>query len=395
MIQRNFSNKTRDKKSVHLKPKRDFQAWLKFVVIAALLMLILDFGIWGDGRPYVENMKKQYYAEQAAKEKVAKEKQKRLDQAIEDLLPETIEFEEPKSLQTVYPDNGAFYFESPEDKVVREWQEGEPKEEVSDAPVSEDKKSVQATNKDKKLVPLSNPKVVIVIDDVGMNLKYSRQAIDLPAGVTLAFLPYAEKIQQLTKDAKDKGHELIIHTPMEAVSKKVTLGSMALRDGMSESVFQLEFERILKSFEGYVGVNNHMGSLLTQDKDRMKHLMKILKKRDLFFLDSKTIHTSVAAKTAKEVGVSYAVRDVFLDHEETKEFLENAFENVERIARRYGHAIAIGHPKAVTIEGLRKWLPPLKEKGFDLVPLSAVLIHPNDEEETQVSNGSDDLSQAK
>ena len=217
------------------------------------------------------------------------------------------------------------------------------------------------------------PRIVLIIDDLGLNSRRSGKVVDLPAPLTLAYLPYADGLKRQTKAAREAGHELLVHTPMEPMDSKVNPGPGALRSGMSGAEIEAAFEEVLASFDGYIGINNHMGSRLTQDKAAMDRVMAMLKERGLVFVDSVTSSGSVAAQTAQEQGIYYARRDVFLDHEETPEFVHDALAKVERVAREKGVAIAIGHPKDVTVAALREWIPTLEEKGFVLTPVSAVL----------------------
>ena len=142
---------------------------------------------------------------------------------------------------------------------------------------------------------------------------------------------------------------------------------------MSAEDITNNLEKAFKSFDGYVGLNNHMGSRVTQNQEIMGQVMKALNKRDLYFIDSVTIDTSVAAKTAENQGLKFAERDVFLDHEESRAFTLKALERLETIAQERGYAIAIGHPKKHTIDALKEWIPEAKKKGFTLVPASAVV----------------------
>lgn len=327
------------------RPQKDFKGYIKFVAVAVVLLFMMDWILWGGERPYMKKIKQEYYAEKALEQQKAQE-------AVEAFLP-------PK---VVYPEDGGEYFEAPED-----FPETIPAEELK--PESSLKPRHKHTG--------PKAKIAIVIDDVGMNVKQSRAAINLDPNVTIAFLPYAEKVKEMAAKAKANGNEIIIHTPMEAMSDKVSLGSMALRKDMNFAEFDAEFNKIANSFEGYVGVNNHMGSLLTQDTEAMSFLMDQLKQRDLYFLDSRTIHSSVAADIAAEYEIPYAIRDVFLDHEETPEFVAGALKKLEAVARRNGQAIAIGHPKKNTMAALKKWLPTLEAKGFELVPLGEVLERPD------------------
>lgn len=216
-------------------------------------------------------------------------------------------------------------------------------------------------------------KIVIIIDDMGMDRKRSQRVIDLSGPLTLAFLPYAPKLDGITQDAKAKGHELIIHMPMEPMDSGLNPGSIALRSGMSDAEIDAMLDKAFSSFQGYVGLNNHMGSRLTRDEKAMTRLMQRLKERNLFFVDSKTIGSSVASTKAAEAGLRYGDRDVFLDHQDTPEFVMKALRQMERVASKKGYAIAIGHPKDSTINALNAWLPTLKERGFELVPVSAVV----------------------
>ena len=217
------------------------------------------------------------------------------------------------------------------------------------------------------------PRIAIIIDDIGMNLAWSRAALDLPAPVTMAVLPYARQAADFARQSREKGHEVLIHTPMEAMHAPVSLGGMGLTTDMGEAEIVAMMELIGTRMEGYIGINNHMGSKFTADRAAMERLMPYLKKRGLVFIDSRTIGSSVAAAVAAEQGVPTATRDVFLDHEETAAFVAQALAQAERIARRQGYAIAIGHPKAVTINGLLAWIPTLNDKGIDLVLVSALV----------------------
>lgn len=271
----------------------------------------------------------------------------------------------------VHPENGTEYFEQlPMEEPV---------------PPKEAEKEVAApviSAPPEKQVPLpkmpkeGRPKIAIVIDDMGMDVKHTKQVIDLPAGVTLAFLPYAPQVRSLAAAGKERGHSLLIHTPMEAMDASLNIGPGGLKESMSNTEITAAFDVMMASFDGYDGINNHMGSRLTQDKDKMDALMGALKEKGLFFLDSKTVASSVAAHEAANHGVKYAERDVFLDHVETADFVHKALAKVEQVARRDGSAIAIGHPKPETIAALRAWLPTLEEKGFQLVPVKSLLITP-------------------
>jgi uncharacterized protein len=216
------------------------------------------------------------------------------------------------------------------------------------------------------------PLIAMVIDDLGLRRANTAALIEMPGPLTLAFLPYASALEQQTEAARAAGHELLVHVPMEAAGHEWP-GPNALLGTLTPPELLSRLRAQLRSFRGFVGVNNHMGSLLTADRAGMALVMAELRERDLLFLDSRTTAKSVAAHEAQRLGVPNAARDVFLDNELGLEYVRHQLRQTEQIARRRGSAVAIGHPHDVTIEALRGWLPTLEERGFALVPVSAVV----------------------
>jgi polysaccharide deacetylase 2 family uncharacterized protein YibQ len=229
-------------------------------------------------------------------------------------------------------------------------------------------------------VPLKadqKPMIAIVIDDMGVDLKRSVRALDLPSSVTMSYLPYSLKIADQVKSAKGKGHEVILHMPMQAENPKEDPGPDHLSVDMSPEQLEKNIAAALSAFQGYDGVNNHMGSRFTAYKPGLDVFMDDLAKRNVFFLDSRTAPQTIAEKVAREHHLPATHRDVFLDHEETDEFAAAALAHTEEFARRTGSVIAIGHPKDVTLAALKKWLPTLEARGFEVVPLSEVVKYRN------------------
>ncbi len=217
------------------------------------------------------------------------------------------------------------------------------------------------------------PMVVIVIDDLGLDRKRSVRAAKLPGPLTLSFLTYAEDLARQTKAARAAGHELMLHVGMEPRSRTVDPGPNVLltSDGPDEIRRRLRWG--LDRFKGFVGVNNHMGSKFTENRAGMAVVMGELKSRGLLFLDSRTSSRSVGARMAHEMGVPAAARNVFLDNENDVAKVKARLAEVERIARRTGAAVAIGHPRDATLTALAEWIPTLKDKGLVLVPLTTVV----------------------
>ena len=217
------------------------------------------------------------------------------------------------------------------------------------------------------------PRIAIVIDDLGLDKKRSERAITLPGPLTMSFLPYATDLPRLTEAAHQAGHELLVHVPMEPMSRAEDMGpnGLAVSLGADEVLRRLRWD--LGRFDGYVGINNHMGSRFTSDAASMTPVMEELKARGLLFLDSRTSGSSAGIEVARKLGVPHAGRDVFLDNEINAPAIAAQLAEVEQLARRHGSAIAIGHPHDATLDQLTTWLATLGAKGFELVPLSAIV----------------------
>jgi polysaccharide deacetylase 2 family uncharacterized protein YibQ len=225
-------------------------------------------------------------------------------------------------------------------------------------------------------VPFANlnarPLIAIVIDDVGLDRPHSRRAWELPGPLTMSFLPYSKDLREQAKAARARGQELMLHLPMEPMGR-ADPGPGALLVSLGESELKQRVTTALDSFDGYVGVNNHMGSRFTANKPDMEIVLKLFKARGLLFLDSRTTAQSVGEQTAQELGVPTMTRNVFLDDDEAADAVRRRLAETEAIARRQGFVVAIGHPHEVTLQALAEWLPGLAAKGFALAPATAVL----------------------
>ncbi len=220
------------------------------------------------------------------------------------------------------------------------------------------------------------PKIAIVIDDLGIDKPRTARTIKLRAPLTLSFMSYASGLEKQTQTARTGGHELWLHIPMEPSSPDVDPGPNVLLTGLPEQELLNSLNWNLSQFQGYVGVNNHMGSRFTADLIGVKVVMKELKKRGLMFLDSVTSGKSVARKAARETGVPFLSRNVFLDHQDDTRGIEYRLAESERLALKTGYAIAIGHPREKTLRALEPWLDGLEAKGIQLVALSTMFKKP-------------------
>lgn len=213
-------------------------------------------------------------------------------------------------------------------------------------------------------------RVAIVIDDMGYRYT-DEHALTLPGAITYAFLPHTTYGKKLAVLANNLSHDVLIHIPMESENSK-KLGPGALTSTMSEQAFNQSLASSLAEFPFAVGINNHMGSYLTQLYQPMAWTMVFLKQHELLFLDSRTSPHSKAQQAAVDYGVPVQARHVFLDNKLTEKYISQQFEQLVELAKKNQSAIAIAHPHPETISMLNKLIPTLKSHGIELVPLSSL-----------------------
>jgi polysaccharide deacetylase 2 family uncharacterized protein YibQ len=215
--------------------------------------------------------------------------------------------------------------------------------------------------------------IAIVVDDLGLNERKTAMTTALTPPLTLAFLPYAGDLKRQTAAARKAGHELLVHVPMEPLNSAYDPGPKALMSGMNSKEINRLLDWDLTRFDGFVGLNNHMGSKFTANREGMKTVMKELRKRGLLYLDSQTTGATKGLDLARELGVPYAVRNVFLDNVISVDAVLSRLADLERVARGQGFAVGICHPHQATLEALAEWIDTLNQRGFSLVPISAIV----------------------
>lgn len=211
-------------------------------------------------------------------------------------------------------------------------------------------------------------KIAIVIDDIG-NQRSDLQAALLPGDISFAVLPYTPYARAFALRAHHQNKQILLHMPMEAVENDRPGPGVVTAD-MTSAQIKLQLVNALNSIPYVAGVNNHMGSKLTQLPLPMQAIMETLAANHLFFIDSRTSEFSVAEKIAEQFGVRTSRRHVFLDNEVDQSYLQQQFGELLRLAKRNGQAIGIGHPYPETLNFLKQKLPQLKQQGIELVFVS-------------------------
>lgn len=222
--------------------------------------------------------------------------------------------------------------------------------------------------------------LAIVIDDVGRELHLFDQLLALRYPLTFSVLPgsiYAPGVQLRLRGDRRRYREIMLHLPMEPGDPaKMREGAEArerfLRAGDSPEQLRAKVEDALARVPAAVGVNNHMGSVLTRDRAAMTEVMGVLAPRGLFFVDSRTIGDTQAEAMAHAAGVPALPRDVFLDHDPSPAAIDAALSETARLSRERP-VVAIAHPSVAVIEVLRRRLPQLHAEGVGVYPVSRLL----------------------
>jgi polysaccharide deacetylase 2 family uncharacterized protein YibQ len=196
--------------------------------------------------------------------------------------------------------------------------------------------------------------VAIVIDDLGPDAAHTKQAIALPREIALSFLPYSAGTREFARQAKRVGHEVLVHVPMEAIGGQKP-GPMALEVGLAPAELRRRLDWSLSRVPGFTGINNHEGSRLTSSRESLIPIVEDLATRGVFFFDSRTSADSQVVPVARAFGVASAARDIFLDDIETIDGIDAQLRLLEKRARRQGTAIAIGHPRTITLDAVAYW----------------------------------------
>lgn len=201
-------------------------------------------------------------------------------------------------------------------------------------------------------------KLAIVIDDFGYRQHNEEQIIGLSPFITISVLPHSPNARRIATLAHKHGNDVIIHLPMAPISKQ-RLEKDTLFPSMSESQVKTIVDNAIVRVPYAIGVNNHMGSLMTSNLPGMINVMKALSGYSLFFLDSKTIGKTQVKKAAAGYNIAVLTRDVFLDDTQTESSISQQFDLAVKLARKNGVAIVIGHPHPQTVNVLKAKLASL------------------------------------
>ena len=236
----------------------------------------------------------------------------------------------------------------------------------------------KVVEEEKKEVPPPPPenRVAIIIDDMGSSLEALQEVCDLGEPVTISILPLSPYAEETARIAHENGLEVMLHLPGESLNHQEGNNSTAglIKSGMSEEEVRFLVEDSLSRIPFVAGVNNHMGSKITQEEPVMRPILDLLKSRGLYFLDSRTTAESIAFDLARKMGLRTAYRNIFLDSTVGVDFSKKKIIDLFRLSQKTGKSIGIGHPFPETLQALRENIHLLKK--YKVRPVFASEIIP-------------------
>ena len=212
----------------------------------------------------------------------------------------------------------------------------------------------------KQLVPSEmsinplKPQIAIIIDDMGYQKATGDALLEMDLDLTFSFLPHAPNAANQAQKAQELGRDILLHLPLEPSDPTWNLGPGGLYLSMNREELTATFAKDLAVVPMAVGINNHMGSLFTENETSMRTLLEIIKSKELFFLDSLTSSQSVGYDIARSLGIKTAKRNVFLDNEHENKKVGSQLLELVALAEQQGYAIGLAHPFPSTLAALKE-----------------------------------------
>lgn len=220
-------------------------------------------------------------------------------------------------------------------------------------------------------------RVAIIVVDFG----YQDEALirgfcALKQTITFSVLPDREKAAWIAEQAAAAGHGVMVYLSMEPLDypRHDPGPNAVLMDHPPEKIRTL-IRMARANLPQAKGVNNHMGSRLTEDPTAIRRVLTEIDRHGLFFVDSFTSPRSTAWSVAEEMGMPAGRNAMFLDRKKTKESVEQSVEALAEMAGRTGTVIGLGSARPATLAALERVLPELEQRGIAFISASEAVRH--------------------
>lgn len=226
------------------------------------------------------------------------------------------------------------------------------------------------------VTPPGANKVALIVDDMGYSLEAINELCTIGRPLTIAIIPYSPLASEIANISRQHDLEVILHLPLEAINNENEHSKGMITADMSEAEIIAILEKNLDQVPYIQGVNNHMGSKITANSKLMNIILERLKRRDLFFIDSRTTSSSVAYSIAQSLSIPSAYRHVFLDGEPNERYIKGQLIELFRRAKKNGFALGICHPTKETLKVLKENFQLVDEYGLEPVLASQIVQAP-------------------
>ena len=219
------------------------------------------------------------------------------------------------------------------------------------------------------------PRIALIISNLGLSETYTKAALELlPEDITLSFSHVAPRLKTWVREARQKGHEILLDIPMEPIGfPKNDPGRATLLTSSNEVENLNRLEHIMKQAGGYVGLLGTLGTKFMLHSETFLPVLKSIKQRGLIYVDSRSTSRSLGPELASSIQLPKAFNNVFVDREPSQEKIKNKLDELERIALKRRFAVGIAQPFPITIEILSQWTERLKTKQIALSPITAIV----------------------
>lgn len=219
--------------------------------------------------------------------------------------------------------------------------------------------------------------IALIIDDWGYNQEHCSFLRDIKKPVAVAILPYLKHSVDIAQCSHKYGKEVMLHLPLEPHQDSATYPKdYVITTAMSSAKARYLINNALSSIPYVSGVNNHMGSKATESAPLMQILFEELKRRDMFFVDSRTSEDSVCRALSRKIKISFAERDIFLDNINERPAIEAQFALLAQKAQKHGYAVGIAHDRALSLQIIKEQTEALSARGFKFVRVRGLINLP-------------------
>ena len=219
------------------------------------------------------------------------------------------------------------------------------------------------------------PRIALIISNLGLSDTYTKATLELlPEDITLSFSHVAPRLKSWVREARQKGHEILLDIPMEPIGfPRNDPGRATLLTSSNEVENLNRLEHIMKQAGGYVGLLGTLGTKFMLHSETFLPVLRSIKQRGLIYVDSRSTSRSLGPELASSIQLPKAFNNVFLDKEPSQEKIKNKLDELERIALKRRFAVGIAQPLPITIEILSQWTKELKTKQIALAPITAIV----------------------